>query len=34
LVDGEYSASLDGMTLDRRLIVEIKSPKSKDSALL
>jgi putative phage-type endonuclease len=34
LVDGEYSASLDGMTLDGRLIVEIKAPKSPESALL
>jgi len=34
LVDGDYSASLDGITLDGQLIVEIKSPKSKDSALL
>lgn len=34
LVDGEYSASLDGMTLDGRLIVEIKAPKSAESALL
>lgn len=34
LVDGEYSASLDGITLDGELVVEIKCPKSKDSALL
>ena len=26
LVDGEYSASLDGMTLDRQLILEVKCP--------
>lgn len=26
LVDGEYSASLDGMTLDGKLVVEIKCP--------
>ena len=34
LVEGEYSASLDGITLDGELILEIKSPKSKDSKLL
>jgi len=34
LVDGEYSASLDGITLDGDLILEIKCPKSKSSALL
>ena len=34
LVDGDYSASLDGMTLDASLIVEIKCPvKGKDSDL-
>lgn len=34
LVDGEYSASLDGITLDRELIVEIKAPyKRRDSEL-
>ena len=34
LQDGPYSASLDGMTLDGRLIVEIKCPyKGQDSAL-
>lgn len=34
LVDGEYSASLDGMTLDASLIVEIKCPvKGRDSDL-
>jgi putative phage-type endonuclease len=34
LVDGEYSASLDGITLDGRLVLEIKCPKSKDSKIL
>ncbi|MFO1413350.1 MAG: YqaJ viral recombinase family protein [Burkholderiales bacterium] len=34
LVDGDYSASLDGMTLDGRLILEIKCPKSRDSKLM
>lgn len=34
LVDGEYSASLDGITFDGDLIVEIKCPKSKDAAML
>ncbi len=34
LVDGEYSASLDGITLDGNLVLEIKCPKSKDSKLL
>ena len=34
LVDGDYSASLDGITLDGDLIVEIKCPKSKDAKLL
>lgn len=34
LVDGEYSASLDGITLDGDLILEIKCPKSKDAKLL
>ncbi|MCL4865319.1 MAG: YqaJ viral recombinase family protein [Gemmatimonadales bacterium] len=34
LVDGEYSASLDGITLDGDLVLEIKCPKSKDSGLL
>ncbi|GAA4414667.1 lambda-exonuclease family protein [Quisquiliibacterium transsilvanicum] len=34
LVDGEYSASLDGITLDGDVIVEIKCPKSKTSSLL
>jgi len=34
LVDGAYSASLDGITLEGDVIVEIKCPKSKDSALL
>lgn len=34
LVDGEYSASLDGITLDGGLVVEIKCPKSKDSKIL
>ena len=34
LVDGEYSASLDGITLDGRLMLEIKCPKSKDSKIL
>ena len=34
LVDGEYSASLDGITLDGRLILEVKCPKSKDSKIL
>jgi len=34
LVDGEYSASLDGMTLDGNLVVEIKCPvKGRDSEL-
>lgn len=34
LVDGDFSASLDGMTFDRKLIVEIKCPvKGKDSVL-
>jgi len=34
LVDGEYSASLDGMTLDGSLILEIKIPmKGRDSEL-
>lgn len=34
LEDGEYSASLDGMTLDGSLILEIKCPyKGRDSAL-
>jgi len=34
LVDGEYSASLDGITLDGDLILEIKCPKAKDAVLL
>ena len=34
LVDGEYSASLDGITLDGSLVLEIKCPKSKDSKIL
>jgi putative phage-type endonuclease len=34
LVDGEYSASLDGITLARDLVLEIKCPKSKDSRIL
>jgi putative phage-type endonuclease len=34
LVDGEYSASLDGITLDGQLMLEIKCPKSKDSKIL
>jgi putative phage-type endonuclease len=34
LVDGEYSASLDGVTLDGKLMLEIKCPKAKDSKLL
>src|SRR5690606_6916853 len=34
LIDGEYSASLDGITLDGDLILEIKCPKSKDATLL
>ncbi|CAG0980738.1 hypothetical protein BURK1_01730 [Burkholderiales bacterium] len=34
LVEGEYSASLDGITLDGRLVLEIKAPKSKDSKIL
>ncbi len=34
LVEGEYSASLDGITLDGRLMLEIKCPKAKDSKLL
>jgi putative phage-type endonuclease len=34
LVEGEYSASLDGITLDGGLLLEIKCPKSKDSKLL
>jgi putative phage-type endonuclease len=34
LVKGEYSASLDGITLDGQLVLEVKCPKSKDSRLL
>jgi putative phage-type endonuclease len=34
MVDGEYSASLDGITLGGELICEIKCPKSKDSKIL
>src|SRR5450432_1611931 len=34
LVEGEYSASLDDITLDGELMLEIKCPKSKDSKLL
>jgi putative phage-type endonuclease len=34
LVEGDYSASLDGITLDGGLLLEIKCPKSKDSKLL
>ncbi|MDT3680818.1 MAG: YqaJ viral recombinase family protein [Burkholderiaceae bacterium] len=34
MVDGEYSASLDGVTLDGDLILEIKCPRSRDSMLL
>jgi putative phage-type endonuclease len=34
MVDGEYSASLDGITLNGELIVELKCPKSRDSKLL
>src|SRR5690606_24093179 len=34
LVEGEYSASLDGITLDGDLILEIKCPKAKDATLL
>ena len=34
LVEGDYSASLDGLTFDRRLVVEIKCPvKGQDSTL-
>jgi putative phage-type endonuclease len=34
MVDGDYSASLDGITLDGRLVLEVKAPKSKDSKIL
>jgi putative phage-type endonuclease len=34
LVDGEYSASLDGITLGGELVLEIKCPRSKDSKIL
>jgi putative phage-type endonuclease len=34
LVDGEYSASLDGITLDGMLVLEVKCPKSKESKIL
>lgn len=34
MVDGHYSASLDGITLGGKLILEIKCPKSKDSKIL
>ncbi len=34
LVDGEYSASLDGITLDGGLVLEVKCPKSKYSRIL
>ncbi|MFO1199051.1 MAG: YqaJ viral recombinase family protein [Burkholderiaceae bacterium] len=34
MVDGDYSASLDGITLDGSFIVEIKCPASKDSSIL
>ena len=34
LVEGDYSASLDGITLDGRLVLEVKCPKSKDSKIL
>ena len=34
LVDREYSASLDGITLDGRLLLEMKCPRSKDSKIL
>ena len=34
MVDGEYSASLDGITLGGELMVEIKCPRSKDSKIL
>lgn len=34
LVDGEYSASLDGITLAGDVIVEIKCPRSRTSSLL
>lgn len=34
LTEGEYSASLDGITLDGRLMLEIKCPHSKDSKIL
>jgi predicted phage-related endonuclease len=34
LVEGEYSASLDGITLDGELLLEIKCPKAKESRLL
>ncbi len=34
LVEGDYSASLDGITLDGDLILEIKCPKAKDATLL
>lgn len=34
LVEGEYSASLDGITLDGDLTLEVKCPKAKDATLL
>ena len=34
LVEGDYSASLDGITLDGGLLLEVKCPKSKDSMIL
>jgi putative phage-type endonuclease len=34
LVEGDYSASLDGITLEGDLILEIKCPMSKDSKIL
>ena len=34
LVEGDYSASLDGITFDGGLMLEIKCPISKDSKLL
>jgi putative phage-type endonuclease len=34
LVEGDYSASLDGITLNGELILEVKCPKSKDSKIL
>ena len=34
MVDGQYSASLDGITLGGKLMLEIKCPKSKESKML